>query len=139
MPEQENNETILASLNTILKDQMTYAVQYMQFHFRALLQNSQVPGGIFKSLAVSEMKAIEAIATRVILLGGYPPKQLDSYGVPENDRDMLHEVIKNEEQIIKAIKTIFKASEEVDPESRAVLEHLLHEKESRLQQLEELL
>lgn len=134
-----DKDTVIEALNSVLKDQMTNAVQYMQFYFRVLHEDGVFPSGTFKSLAEEEMKAIETIATRVTLLGGYPPKQLNSYGIPENERDMLHEAIKNEEQLIKEIRNNAGPLEEADAESYQMLEKLTSEKEDRLARLKELL
>jgi len=134
-----DNDTVIEALNSILKDQMTNAVQYMQFHFRILQEEGVFPSGIFRSLAVEEMQVIERIAGRVSLLGGYPPKQLNSYGIPENERDMLHEAIKNEEQLIKEIRNNAGPLEEADSDSYQMLEQVISEKENRLARLKELL
>jgi bacterioferritin (cytochrome b1) len=134
-----DKEAAIEALNLILKDQMTNAVQYMQFHFRILHEESLFPRGTFRALAVEEMLTIEALATRVTRLGGNPPKQLNSYGIPENERDMLHETIKNEEQLIKEIRNIAGSLEEADSESFRMLEKLILEKENRLTRLKELL
>jgi bacterioferritin len=87
-------------------------------------------GGVFKGIAIAEMKHAEAIAERLDYLGGVPTTKPTPIAVGKTARDMLQINKKAEEDAIKLYKEIISvASKEGDVVTRKLFESILSEEE----------
>jgi bacterioferritin len=110
MESEATSTELMALLNTALARELQVCIQYMLQHaigagrHLALSSGTRpdrqsrfisshalyvLPGGRLKKIAITEMRHAEAIAERVVLLGGEPTTQPAAITVGDNPRAML--------------------------------------------------
>ena len=117
-------------LNDAIAREIQVTVQYMWQHVMVKGINAESVGGVFKGIAIAEMKHAEAIAERLDYLGGVPTTKPTPIAVGKTARDMLQINKKAEEDAIKLYKEIISvASREGDVVTRKLFESILSDEE----------
>lgn len=80
---------IKALLNEAIAREIQVSVQYMWQHVQSAGMKGEVVKGMFKSFAVAEMKHAEAIAERLVMLGGTPTTKPTTITVGSGADEML--------------------------------------------------
>ncbi len=127
-------------LNDAIARELQVSVQYMWQHVMIRGINAESIGGIFKQIAITEMKHAEAIAERLDYLGGVPTTKPTSIEVGKTAREMLEIDKKAEEDAIKLYKKIISLAEkEGDYVTKRLFEGILSDEESHHNQFSTLL
>ncbi len=117
-------------MNEGIAREIQVSVQYMWQHVRTRGLAGAAVEGIFKDIAIEEMKHAEEIAERLDYLGGVPTTQPTPITVGESLKDMISNDIKAEEAAIKLYKTTIKAAEaDGDVTTRLLFEEILSAEE----------
>lgn len=117
-------------LNQAIAREIQVSIQYMWHHVMVSGINSAAVAGIFKEIAIVEMKHAEEIAERLCYLGGTPTTQPDPIKVGGNLEKMLQDDFQAEQEAIKLYKEIIAlARKEEDPTTRRLFESILAEEE----------
>jgi bacterioferritin len=117
-------------LNDAIAREIQVTVQYMWQHVMVKGINAESVGGVFKGIAITEMKHAEAIAERLDYLGGVPTTKPTPIAIGKTAKDMLQINKKAEEDAIKLYKEIISvASREGDVVTRKLFESILSEEE----------
>jgi len=105
------SKKLLDMLNDAIAREMQVIVQYMWQHvlWRGI-QGFAVKEEL-KKISIDEMKHAEAIAERLVYLGGKPTTSPTTIVVGENLKDMLKQDVKDEEKAIVMYKDIIKTAE----------------------------
>ncbi|HID88684.1 MAG TPA: ferritin [Anaerolineae bacterium] len=106
------SERLIEKLNQAIEREIQVSIQYMWQHVRIGGPYAASIGGIFKEIAIQEMKHAEAIAERVDYLGGVPTTKPAPITVGENWREMLELDVKAEEEAIVLYKEIIGLAEQ---------------------------
>lgn len=118
-------------LNDAIAREIQVTVQYMWQHVMVKGINAESVGGVFKGIAITEMKHAEAIAERLDYLGGVPTTKPTPIAIGKTAKEMLQINKKAEEDAIKLYKEIISvASREGDVVTRKLFESILSEEES---------
>lgn len=127
-------------LNDAIARELQVSVQYMWQHVMVRGINAESIGGIFKQIAITEMKHAEAIAERLDYLGGVPTTKPTPIEVGKSAKEMLEIDKKAEEDAIKLYKKIISLAEkEGDPVTKRLFEGILSDEESHHNQFSTLL
>lgn len=127
-------------LNEAIARELQVSVQYMWQHVMVRGINAESIGGIFKSIAITEMKHAEAIAERLDYLGGVPTTKPTPIEIGKDAKDMLKINKKAEEDAIKLYKEIIDmAEQEKDPVTKRLFEGILSDEEDHHNQFSTLL
>jgi len=117
-------------LNDAIAREIQVSVQYMWQHVMVKGINAESVGGVFKGIAITEMKHAEAIAERLDYLGGVPTTKPTPIAIGKTAREMLQINKKAEEDAMKLYKEIISvASREGDVVTRKLFESILSEEE----------
>ena len=133
-----DKEKIIKILNKIRVEELTAIMQYSQHHYLAKGINSPVVSEIFKKLSIVEMKHAYAVAERITALGGVPTMKIDKVNVPERLEDMIRANCDVEKGAIEDFKGYIKEVAD-DPTTRRMLEDILADEETHLDELDRLL
>ena len=110
MAEQKTSPELLDLLNKSIAREMQVTIQYMWQH----VQWKGVKGFAIKDelqkIAVTEMKHAEAIAERLVYLGGKPTTKPEPIFVGDSIKEMLEQDKKDEEGAITLYKTVIEAA-----------------------------
>ncbi len=106
------SEKLIEKLNQAIAREIQVSIQYMWQHVRIGGPYAAAIGGVFKEIAVEEMKHAEAIAERVDYLGGVPTTKPDPITVGKNWREMLELDVKAEEEAIALYREIIALAEQ---------------------------
>lgn len=118
-------------LNDAIAREIQVSIQYMWQHVMVRGINSETVGGVFKQIAIVEMKHAEAIAERLDYLGGVPTTKPTPISVGKKASDMLRINKKAEEDAIKLYKRIIAlAAREGDVVTRKLFESILSDEEA---------
>lgn len=79
------HEKSIVVLNKAVADEMTALQQYMYFHFHCDDQGFDLLAGLFKKTAIEEMMHVEALAERILFLGGDVEMQASAEVAKVND------------------------------------------------------
>lgn len=93
-------------LNEAISREIQVSIQYMWQHVQAIGLKGEVVKGIFKSFAITEMKHAEAIAERLVMLGGVPTTHPTPITIGKTADQMLELDKKAEEEAIAMYKEI---------------------------------
>ena len=110
MAEQKTSPELLDLLNKSIAREMQVTIQYMWQH----VQWKGVKGFAIKDelqkIAITEMKHAEAIAERLVYLGGKPTTKPEPIFVGDSIKEMLEQDKKDEEGAITLYKTVIEAA-----------------------------
>ncbi len=117
-------------LNDAIAREIQVSVQYMWQHVMVKGINAESVGGVFKGIAMAEMKHAEAIAERLDYLGGVPTTKPTPIAIGKTAKEMLEINKKAEEEAIKLYKEIVSvAAKEEDVVTRKLFESILSDEE----------
>ncbi|MCX7991556.1 MAG: ferritin-like domain-containing protein [Proteobacteria bacterium] len=102
----KNKKGLKDMLNDAIAREIQVSVQYMWQHVQAVGLKGEVVKGIFKKFAITEMKHAEAIAERLVMLGGVPTTVPTPITIGKNVDEMLKIDKKAEEEAIAMYKEI---------------------------------
>jgi bacterioferritin len=127
-------------LNMAIANELQVSIQYMWQHVTVVGINSESVGGVFKKIAIVEMKHAEAIAERLDYLGGALTTKPSPITVGKSVKDMLQINKKAEEDAIKLYKEIIAlATKENDVVTKRLFEEILSQEEDHHNQFSTLL
>jgi bacterioferritin len=131
---------LLDKLNDAIARELQVSVQYIWQHVMVRGINAEAVGGVFKKIAITEMKHAEEIAERLDYLGGVPTTKPAPITVGKNLREMLEIDKKAEEEAISLYKEIIKlADKEGDVVTKRLFESILADEEEHHNQFSTLL
>jgi bacterioferritin len=134
------SKKLLELMNKGIARELGVSIQYMWQHIMVSGIKSVAVEGIFKEIAIVEMKHAEEIAERLAYLGGNPTIKPDPIFVGSNLEEMLKLDEKAEEEAIRLYKTTIKvANEEEDITTRRLFEDILAEEEEHIDTFSKLL
>ena len=134
------SEKLNEKLNQAIARELQVSIQYMWQHVAVPGIHAESVGGVFKKIAIVEMKHAEAIGERLDYLGGALTTKPTAIVVGKNVRDMLKIDKKAEEDTIKLYKDIIAlAAKEGDVGTRKLFEGILTEEEDHHNQFSTLL
>lgn len=111
------SKKLLKLLNDAIARELQVSIQYMWQH----VQWSGVKGFAVKDelekIAIKEMKHAEAIAERLVYLGGTPTTKPTEIVVGKNLKEMIQQDIKDEENAIKLYKQIIEQARKEEDET----------------------
>lgn len=124
------SEKLIDMLNQAIGRELQVSIQYMWQHVRIGGPYAASIGGVFKEIAIQEMKHAEAIAERVDYLGGVPTTKPAPITVGEDWQEMLRLDLKAEEEAIAMYKEIIAlARQEGDIVTAKMFESILTDEE----------
>ena len=127
-------------LNEAISMELQVSIQYMWQHVTITGINAESVGGIFKEIAIVEMKHAEDIAERLDYLGGKVTTKPTPITVGTTTKEMLRLDKKAEEGAIKLYKKIIAlADKEGDVVTRKLFEGILAQEEDHHNQFSTLL
>jgi len=127
-------------LNMAIANELQVSIQYMWQHVTVTGINSESVGGVFKKIAIVEMKHAESIGERLDYLGGALTTKPSPIIVGKSVKDMLQIDKKAEEDAIKLYKEIIAlAAKENDVVTKRLFEEILSEEEDHHNQFSTLL
>lgn len=134
------SKELLDRLNDAIAREIQVSVQYMWQHVTVRGVNAEAVGGVFKKIAITEMKHAEEIAERLDYLGGVPTTKPTPITVGSNLKEMLSIDKKAEEEAISLYKEIIKLAEkEGDVVTKRLFEQILADEEDHHNQFSTLL
>lgn len=117
-------------LNDAISRELQVSIQYMWQHVLWSGVKGYAVKGIFKEIAIAEMKHAEAIGERLAYLGGNPTTKPTPIFVGEGLREMIEQDVRDEEGGIALYKQIVEvAGREGDVVTRRLFEGILEEEE----------
>ena len=120
-------------LNKGIARELQVSIQYMWQHVQVTGMDGAVVNGIFRQIAIAEMKHAEALAERLDYLDGVPTIKPDPIFVGGSLIEMLKQDEQNEEEAIVLYKQAIQvASAEGDFTTRRLLEDILSEEEKHI-------
>ena len=127
------SEKLLDLLNKGIAAELQVSIQYMWQHVQVTGIDGAVVNGIFRQIAIAEMKHAEKLAERLNYLNSVPTTKPDPVFVGGSLIEMLKQDEQNEEEAIQLYKhAIQVASEEGDYTTRRLLEEILSEEENHI-------
>lgn len=127
-------------LNDAIAREIQVSVQYMWQHVMVKGINAESLGGVFKGIAIAEMKHAEQIAERLDYLGGVPTTKPTPIETGKNATEMLKINKKAEEDAITLYREIVAvANKEGDVVTKRLFEGILSAEEEHHNQFATLL
>jgi bacterioferritin len=127
------SQKLLDFLNRGIARELQVSIQYMWQHVQATGTDGAVVEGVFRKIAIAEMKHAERLAERLDYLNGVPTITPDPIFVGGSLVEMLAQDERNEEEAITLYKqAIQAAAEEGDYTTRRLLEDILAEEEEHI-------
>lgn len=124
------SKKLLELLNEAIARELQVSIQYMWQHVLWKGVKGFAVKDELKKIAITEMKHAEAIAERLVYLGGIPTTKPSPVFVGENLKEMLEQDVKDEEKAIQLYKEIIKvAREEGDITTARLFEDILADEE----------
>jgi bacterioferritin len=124
------SQKLLEMLNEALAMDLRAIIQYMWQHVMAMGVEGVAVSGVFKDIAMQEMKHAESFADRLFYLGGKPTTKPMEIKVGVTLKEMAEADLKAENESIKVCKEIIKmATEEGYPATRLLVEKILEDTE----------
>lgn len=124
------SKALLGKLNEAIANELQVSIQYIWQHVTVRGINAEAVGGVFKQIAIIEMKHAEQIAERLDYLGGVPTTKPTPIKVGKSLKDMLTIDKKAEEDAIKLYKSIVSLAEkEADVVTKRLFEEILSDEE----------
>ncbi|MCW4018600.1 MAG: ferritin-like domain-containing protein [Candidatus Bathyarchaeota archaeon] len=127
------SEKLLEFLNKAIARELQVSIQYMWQHIQVTSLDGAVVEGIFRQIAIAEMKHAERLAERLDYLDGVPTVTPDPIFVGGSLLEMLKQDEHDEEESILLYKqAIQAAAKEGDYTTRRLLEEILAEEETHI-------
>jgi len=127
-------------LNEAIANELQVSIQYMWQHVAVAGINAESVGGVFKKIAITEMKHAEAIGERLDYLGGMLTTKPSPIEIGKTLKEMLQLDKKAEENAIRLYKEIVAlAAKENDIVTKRLFEGILSEEEDHHNQFSTLL
>jgi len=127
------SEKLLDFLNKGIARELQVSIQYMWQHVQVTGMDGANVEGIFRKIAIAEMKHAERLAERLDYLDGVPTTKPDPIFVTGSLIEMLKQDEMNEEEAITLYKqAIQTAAAEGDFTTRRLLEEILAEEEDHI-------
>lgn len=127
------SKKLLELMNRGIARELQVSIQYMWQHVLVTGINGVVVEGIFKDIAIIEMKHAEEIAERLASIGGSPTVMPNNVVVGSTLEEMLRLDQGAEEEAITLYKqTIMVASKEGDITTRRLFEKILAQEEEHI-------
>ncbi len=124
---------LMELMNLGIARELQVSIQYMWQHVLVTGINGVVVEGIFKDIAITEMKHAEEIAERLASLGGSPTVKPNNIVVGSTLEEMLRLDQGAEEEAMTLYRqTIKVASDESDSTTRRLFEKILAEEEEHV-------
>ncbi|OGF67423.1 MAG: ferritin [Candidatus Fischerbacteria bacterium RBG_13_37_8] len=134
------SKKLLDLLNKAIARELQVTTQYMWQHVLWSGVKGYAVKDVFKKIAISEMKHAEAIAERLVFLGGKPTTIPEKIAVGKNLKEMLQQDKKDEEGAITMYRQIINlADDEDDYVTEDLLKKILGEEEEHLDTFQGLL
>ena len=134
------SEKLLDFLNKGIARELQVSIQYMWQHVQVSGVDGAVVEGVFREIAIAEMKHAEKLAERLNYLNGVPTTKPDPIFVGGSLIEMLKQDEQNEEEAIALYKQAIQvAAEEGDFTTRRLLEEILAEEETHIDRFGKLL
>lgn len=108
---KKNNKSLKEMLNDAIAREIQVSIQYMWQHVQSVGLKGEVVKGTFKKIAITEMKHAEAIAERLVILGGTPTTKPTPITVGNNVDEMLKIDKKAEDEAIAMYKEIINVAQ----------------------------
>ena len=151
MKNEATSSELLDLLNSAIAGELQVSIQYMLQHAIGAGQESAVsgktprseqskfvashspvwlPGASLKKIAITEMTHAEAIAERVVLLGGEPTTQPEAITIGKTTREMLENDREQERRAIELYRQIIGvAAKEHDDITTKLFQQILSDEE----------
>ncbi len=130
---QRSTQKLLELLNKAIARELQVSIQYMWQHVQVTGTNGAIAEGIFRKIAIAEMKHAERLAERLDYLNGVPTTKPDPIFVRGSLIEMLTQDERNEEEAITLYKQAIQvAADEGDYTTRRLLEDILAEEEDHI-------
>jgi bacterioferritin len=124
------SKELLELLNQAIARELQVSIQYMWQHILWKGVQGFAVKDELEKIAITEMKHAEAIAERLVYLGGKPTTQPSPITIGENLREMLEQDKMAEEWAIELYKRIIeKAQEERDYTTARLFRSILNDEE----------
>jgi bacterioferritin len=127
------SQKLIEFLNKGIARELQVSIQYMWQHIQVTGMDGVTAEGIFRKIAIAEMKHAERLAERLDYLNGVPTTKPDPIFVGGSLIEMLKQDEQNEEQAITLYKQAIQvAVSEGDYTTRRILEEILAEEEDHI-------
>jgi bacterioferritin len=127
------SKKLLDYLNKAIARELQVSIQYMWQHVQVTGTQGAVIEGIFRKIAIAEMKHAERLAERLDYLNSIPTTQPEPVFVRGSLIDMLRQDELNEEEAINLYKQAIQvAASESDYTTRRLLEDILADEEKHI-------
>jgi bacterioferritin len=124
------SKELLELLNKAIAREIQVSIQYMWQHVQWRGVKAFSVKDELRKIAVTEMKHAEAIAERLVYLGGEPTTTPTPIYVGKSLREMIERDVKDEEEAIKLYKQIIEvARKEGDVTTAVLFEKILGDEE----------
>lgn len=133
-----SNKKLIESLNQAIELEM---VVYYQFFYNSLTLTGHTNMALaekFKTESASELGHAQALADRVVALGGVPSASVPKVARPKTPKDMIKTAIKNEKVAIKLYQGLLPQTKD-DPVLYHLIFHILKDELGDLEEFENLL
>jgi bacterioferritin len=115
------SKDLLELLNKAIAREIQVSIQYMWQHVQWRGAKAFSVKDELRKIAVTEMKHAEAIAERLVYLGGEPTTTPTPIYVGKSLREMIERDVKDEEEAIKLYKQIIEVARKQGDVTTAVL------------------
>lgn len=123
-------EKLIDALNEGLALELGAITQYMWHHAMAEGKESPPISELFREIGIVEMKHAEALAERIVYLGGTPTTKPAAIKTGGDLKKMMEDDLEGERHAIKLYKSHLKLAEEAnDPITRRLLEDIIADEE----------
>jgi len=123
-----SKDELIKLLNKALQDELAATFQYMWHHFQGQGIESEAILPVFKKHSIDEMKHAEALAERIVYLGGTPNHLPSAMSFGGDLRKMMQDDLALEEAAIAYYKQVIAKCGD-DPTTRRLLESILADEE----------
>ncbi len=108
---KKNAKDLKELLNDAIAREIQVSIQYMWQHVQSVGLKGEVVKDVFKKIAITEMKHAEAIAERLVMLGGIPTTKPSTITVGNDVDEMLKLDKKAEDEAIAMYKEIISVAQ----------------------------
>ncbi|MEM2109132.1 MAG: ferritin-like domain-containing protein [Candidatus Odinarchaeota archaeon] len=115
------SKELLDLLNKSIAREMQVSIQYLWQHVQWRGVKGFAVKDVLRSISIQEMKHAEAIAERLVYLGGIPTTKPEPIFVGASLKEMLEQDAKDEEGAIKLYKTVMSVAMKEGDETTAHL------------------
>lgn len=134
----KTNENVIATLNVLLKHELTAINQYMVHAEMADDWGYEVYGKVEEHTAIDEMKHAEELIGRILFMGGRPiVSDIDTIRIGKDLPSMLENDHALEQAAVDAYNAAIKVTvEEKDNGTKQILEGILEQEEGHIDYFE---